>query len=220
MILQDGKIRWSPRLPQWKLRQLYQTDAQGIYDIDQIDEVGMILYMRCRDILTIHKAKEERCVLCPRCESQRQQTYIPRQGGRDEIIICPVCSWSITWLDYQKSFKRMQLNPGGAVPAFSHFVDAYPKAHTAKAKMLLIDSVIHAFHYSLQAQPDLPTRPAGVNLIKGKLKDVVRLLDELSGLTPSAAMQEVHQEWRDNYRSSFWPGIYNIEGNKNAEESS
>jgi hypothetical protein len=46
--------------------------------------------------------------------------------------------------------------------------------------MLTIDRLIHAFHYSLRQQPDLPTRPVGVNLIAGKVTDVVLFLDELT----------------------------------------
>ncbi len=204
MLDKDGKIKWSPRVPKWKLRRLYETEALGIYDREQIDDVGMTLYMRCRDILTIHKAKSERLVRCPRCERQRRETFIPRRGGRDEVLICPVCAWHITWDAYHKSFKRRQLNPGGAVPAFTNFVEAYAHARTPKEKMLAIDRVIHAFHYSLKDQPDLPTRPAGVNLIQGRLTDVVPFLDELSGLSSSAAMQKTHKVWRDKYNSAYW----------------
>ena len=208
MLDNNGKIKWSPRVQKWKVRRLYETEAQGIYDIEQIDDVGMTLYMRCRDILTIHKAKTDRLVRCPSCERQRKETFIPRQGGRDEQLTCPVCGWQILWQTYQKSHKRRQLNPGGAVSAFTHFVQTYPKARQPKDKMLLIDGVIHAFHYSLKAKPDLPTRPAGVNLINGKLRDVVEFLDELSGLNTSPAIQKNHRNWRKNYDASFWPGIY------------
>jgi hypothetical protein len=208
MLTKDGKIKWSPRIPKWKIRRLYETDARGIVDIDQIDDVGMILYMRCRDILTIYKAKNDRLVRCHKCEMTGKETFIPRHNGREELLTCTSCGWQITWLDYQKSFKRQQLNPGGAVTAFRQFVEAYPKAHQAREKILLIDSIIHAFHYSLRDQPDLPTRPAGVNLIQGKLRDVVALLDELSGVNTSRALQKSYREWRDKYDASYWPDIY------------
>jgi hypothetical protein len=209
MVLdKNGKIKWSPRVSKNKIRRLYATDAQGIYDTDQINDVGMTLFMRCRDILTIHKSKTMRLVRCPSCENNHQETYIERHNGREEVLKCKTCGWKITWQNYQKSYKRRQLNPGGAVSAFTRFVDAYPKAKQPREKMLLIDSIIHAFHYSLKDKPDLPTRPAGVNLIQGKLRDVVQFLDELNGINASPAIRKTYQEWRENYDASFWPDIY------------
>ncbi len=46
-------LKWSPRLPKEKLRQLYLTEAKGIYDDELIDDAGISLYMRCRDILAV-----------------------------------------------------------------------------------------------------------------------------------------------------------------------
>jgi hypothetical protein len=71
--------------------------------------------------------------------------------------------------------------------------------------MLAIDRLIHEFHYSNKHQPDQPTRPAGVNLIVGDLEDVVRFLDELSGMDLSQAMRETEQVWRRRYESTYWP---------------
>lgn len=217
MLDKNGKIVWSPRVPQWKVRRLYQTEAQGIYDQDQIDDVGMTLFMRCQDILTIHHAQVLHEVRCPACERQQREVWIPRPQGRETKFTCPVCGWSSSWLDYHRSFKRRQLNPGGAVSAFQHFVTYYPKARTARDKMLLIDGVIHAFHFSLKDQPDLPTRPAGVNLIEGKLHDVVTLLDEISGLTTTGDIVHTHKAWKENYARSYWPDIYGKERNDRSE---
>ena len=72
-------------------------------------------------------------------------------------------------------------------------------------KMLAIDRLIHEFHYSNRNQPDQPTRPAGVNLIVGDLEDVVRFLDELSGLDLPKDMRETDQNWRNKYESTYWP---------------
>jgi hypothetical protein len=91
-----SEIKWSPRVPQWKIRRLYELDAQGILDEELLDDVGITLLLRCRDILTIHEAKRGR-VKCPRCADQRERTIIERvsQKGdaRDEAIVCPECGW-------------------------------------------------------------------------------------------------------------------------------
>jgi len=203
----DGRVDvcWSPRVPKWKVRRLYQLEAQGLYDDELLDDVGWTLYLRCRDILTIHDALNG-TVKCPRCAQARRTTLIPRQTqAREEVLLCPTCDWHLTWYEYHETFKREQLNPGGAGEAFVAFVHDFDAARTPQAKMLAIDRVIHAFHYSLHAQPDLPTRPAGVNLIVGKLTDVVQFLDELSGIENSPAIQQTDAEWRANFTASWWP---------------
>jgi len=203
----DGRadVKWSPRVPKWKLRRLYQLEAQGIYDDDLIDDVGWTLMLRCRDILTIHEAHAGR-VKCPRCANAGRITTIVRQShAREEVLRCPVCDWHLTWLEYHQTFKRRQLNPGGAVSAFEAFVRDFGAARTPKAKMLAIDRVIHAFHYSLRTDPDLPTRPAGVNLIVGKLTDVVQFLDALSGIENSPEIQQTDAAWRGNFTATWWP---------------
>ncbi len=200
-------VRWAPRVPKWKVRRLYQLEAQGIYDDELLNDVGWTLYLRCRDILIIHDALNG-TVRCPRCAQARQTTLILRQThAREEVLLCPTCGWRLTWYEYHQTFKREQLNPGGAVEAFSAFVHDFDAAHTSQARMLAIDRVIHAFHYSLRAQPDLPTRPAGVNLIEGKLTDVVQFLDELSGIENSPVIQQTGAEWRANFTASWWPGF-------------
>jgi hypothetical protein len=97
------------------------------------------------------------------------------------------------------TFKRKQLNPGGAVSAFETYVRYFEAARTPKEKLLAIDRLIHEFHYSLRRQPDLPTRAVGVNLIQGKLADVVQFLDELTyGEETTSGLLERRENWRRN----------------------
>jgi transcription elongation factor Elf1 len=200
-------VKWSPRVPKWKLRRLYERVAQGIWDDELIDDVGMTLFMRCRDILRIHRASAKKLVTCPRCDRTGTETLIHRKGNRDTPIVCPVCGWSMTWYAYHRTWKRRQLNPGGAVDYFRAFVDSYPRAGTPRDKMLAIDLVIHSWHFSLRDEPDRPTRPAGVNLVVGKLGDVVRFMDELSGLTLPSEMQQTDRIWRERYASTYWADL-------------
>ena len=212
-------VAWSPRVSKWKVRLLYQRVAEGMWDEELIDDVGMTLFMRCRDILRIHRAKTERVVTCPRCDRSGRLTLIRRAGSRDAEMRCPVCGWTMTWLAYQRTYKRRQLNPGGAVTYFQAFVDDYPRARTPQEKMLAVDRVIHAFHYSLKERPDVATRPAGVNLIAGKLQDVVVFLDELSGLDLPQQMAQRSQEWRETYDTSYWPAIFDPDDDNDAIEA-
>jgi hypothetical protein len=216
--MQEGRsaIRWTPRVPKHKIRRLYEADAQGIVDQELLDDVGTTLFARCRDILTIKEARQGR-VQCPRCARQGRQSVIERAhasgDARDELLACPQCGWQITWGQYRLSFKRKQLHSGGATEAFEAYVRAYPRARTPREKMLAIDHLIHAFHYSLRQQPDLPTRPAGVNLIAGKATDVVQFLDELTygDGTPPEVVEE-RAVWRRGVRETYWGDVVHSDG--------
>lgn len=195
----DGRdcLRWSPRVPQHKIRRLYALDAKGIVDEDLINDVAYSFLARCRDILTIYDAQQGR-VTCPRCD-----TLISRESfARDEVLVCAECAWTITWEAYTASYRGQQCYAGkGAVTAFRHFVDVLPRTTTPRERMLHIDHVIHSYHRelkALEAQPDARSRPTAVNLIEGHLGDVIALLDELA-LGPDAppdrrARYEVWQE--------------------------
>jgi hypothetical protein len=201
------RIRWARRLSKEKLRRLYRSDAAGILDEELLEEVGFTLLARCQSILEVTEAKKGR-VHCPACREAGRETVFERQRGREAVVTCPVCGWQVTWLAYLKSFRRHQLNLGGAGPAFEAYVRDFPAARSPQEKMLAVDRLIHAFHYSMSDFPDLPTRPAGVNLINGKMEDVIEFLNELTfgaGSTPGRG--DTRQEWQetlDAFRRIDW----------------
>jgi len=211
-------VHWSPRVPKWKLRRLYERACQSIWDEDLINDVGMMLYLRCRDILIIHRAQTSREVTCPRCERAGRSSLIPRRNAREELLRCPACGWQMTWHAYHRTFQRRQLNPGGAVTYFQTYVSRYERARTPQEKMLAIDQVIHEFHYSLRDHPDRPTRPAGVNLVVGQLQDVAVFLNDLSGLPLSEPLRKTHAEWRAKLASTYWPNYWSKEAQKRDED--
>jgi hypothetical protein len=201
------KIHWAPRLSGGKLKRLYQSDASGILDEELLDEVGTMLYQRCRSILDVRAAKAGR-VRCQACDQAGRETWIERARLRKKdwdscVIQCPVCGWQVIWSDFIRSFKRHQLNSGGALPAFEHFVAVYPGLRGSSEKMLAIDRLIHAFHFSVREKPDLPSRPVGPNLIKGKLEEVITLLDDLAASPNRPGEQENWLETLRYYRSEY-----------------
>ncbi len=124
------EIEWAPRLSKEKLRRLYQSDAAGMLDEELLDDVGTCLFQRCQSILAVDEAKHGR-VRCPRCEKAGRETIIRRElehGAREMTLTCPVCGWQIVWQDYLRSFKRRQLNLGGAGVAFGAFARGWPAA--------------------------------------------------------------------------------------------
>lgn len=209
MVQDRPEINWTPRVAKRKVRHLYETEAQGVYDDELIDEIGITLFCRCRDILTIHEARFGSQVRCQRCDRQGKETFIPRtRKARDEVLTCSECGWSITWGQFMKSIRRKQLNPGGAVDVFRRFTDLYPRQTTPRNKLLAIDRLIHEFHYGLKNDPG---RPVAVNLLVGKIEEVVAFLDELSGMTDTPDITRTHQEWKAKYDSTSWPGFLGSE---------
>ena len=195
-----NKIKFSPRISKQDLRRIYEDDAKGLHDESLIDEVGIALYLRCCDILAVKRAKEG-SVRCQDCWNQGKETYIERPKIRSkatagQYLTCPSCGFSFLWSDYKKAFMRNQLNSGGAMPAFEHYIKMYPRAADAQAKMLLIDRLIHEFHYSNKHNPNQPTRSVGPNLISGSLTNILEFLDELSANTSTKQLVKTVDEWK------------------------
>jgi hypothetical protein len=170
-----------------KIRQLYEKDAQGIYDEDLIHEVGYGLLARCESFITANRAREGE-LPCPECGQSVR---------REEMLRCP-CGWALPWVDYFKTIQHKQLS--GAEPVlkqFREYVEAFPSARTLREKMLLIDRLIHGFHW--YCKTSAPTRPVAVNLIEGRMRDVVAFLDRLNyGEKSTPGTRETYAEWDVN----------------------
>jgi hypothetical protein len=186
--MNDGQFPdWAPRVSQRKIRRLYEADAQGIYDEDLIDEVGYALLARCESFITACRAVQGE-VTCPRCKQ-----IMPRT----EMLHCP-CGWELPWADYFKTIQHRQLS--GAEPVlnlFREFIRAFPAADTPQEKVFAIDCLIHGFHWYYKT--NAPTRPVAINLIEGRLSEVVAFLESLSYSEKSTPhMKENQTQWRQN----------------------
>lgn len=194
-------IQWPPRVTKERLRRLYASEAAGLLDEDLLDEVGITLYLRCQAILDIERAQSKGLVRCPQCQRQQRESWArrerPSRERPDPLVCCPTCGWSVSWSDYQRSYRRRQLNMGGAGSYFEAFVESYPGCRSPRDKMLAIDRLIHSFHYSLRSDPTLPTRPAAVNLVEGRLRDIVPFLDELTYGSDSPHLAETRRAWEE-----------------------
>jgi predicted RNA-binding Zn-ribbon protein involved in translation (DUF1610 family)/DNA-binding XRE family transcriptional regulator len=168
-----AEVRWAPRVARHAIRRLYQTDALGIVDAEQIDGVGFALYARCQSILRASAARAGR-VTCPRCAGVVERRESERV--RRQVLRCPACGWATTWGAYRATFHGQQLLGGSALEAFRAFAERFPVADTPQQRMLAIDRLLHTFHHQLKG----PTRPAGVNLIEGSLAEVLEFLEALT----------------------------------------
>ena len=192
--MSKDRIHWARKVSRAKIWQLYQKDAQGIIDEELIDEVGTALYARCESILLVSHAR----LRCPQC---RQVIEVGWKHSKEDVISCPVagCGWETTFRHYHNSWRHQDLIGTRAESAFRGYVAQYPHAMEPRAKMILIDQLIHAFHQGIRE--GMPHRAAANNLIEGSHWEVVAFLDRLTygdGSTPG--IQESQKEWQAKIR--------------------
>ena len=174
MDKKSEKIKWASRIKPELIQQLYHSDAMGMQDVELCNEVGMRLYFRCQTIVWVQNSQ----VACPRCG----QVFVVQSSPKEKATFCPTddCGWYTTMPKYRQSWRKKRIWAGNAMPAFEEFYNRYPNTRTYKDKMLLIDKLIHSFHWNLKL--NLPNRSAANNLIEGNHDQVVAFLDQLSGV--------------------------------------
>jgi hypothetical protein len=180
---------WAPRVERAIIRRLYQADARGVIDEELIDEAGYALLARCESITAVTEAWAGR-TRCWGCAA-----IIEHDGGSHTVLRCAACGWQITWSDCQRSYQGKQLVGGSALPAFREFTRAWSTARTPRAKMLIIDTLLHACHGDARVRF---TRPAAVNVIEGTARTVLAFLDELAYSDLSTpGLAATHTNWQD-----------------------
>ena len=166
--------RWAPLLRPEQIRRLYRNEAEGVPDEALLDEVAYGLYARCQSIAEVMDAFENERFRCPLCGAVSVHHW---RSDRSVVLRC-ACGWSAPWESYHRKYKRMHLHGGGTMPQVREYLERFPKAAASpRQKMLLIDSLLHAFHWELQGAC---TRPTARGFIDGTLEEVVRLLLELA----------------------------------------
>ena len=84
----------------------------------------------------------------------------------------------MTWGEYFGTIQKKQLS--GAKPVielFEEYIREFPVDKSYQVKMCQIDWLIHGFHWHEKYSA---TRPITVNLIQGRLSDVIEFYDNLS----------------------------------------
>jgi hypothetical protein len=199
------EVRWAPRVPLHKIRRLYETDALGIIDEEQIDDVGYALLARCRSVLEATDAHDAGRLRCPRlgCRSPIQRRGRPDRPEDDsELIRCGACGWATTGGAYRKTYGGgKQLLGANARPAFEVFLRDVERAARPQQKMLAIDRLIHAVHGELTQ--GWVGRPAAVNVLAGTIREIFTLLDDLAyGHGSSPELLEGRSAWGATRRAA------------------
>lgn len=185
---------WAGRVPRHKIAELYKKDALGICDEELIDEVGIGLLVRIREIFRAREANSglARCPLCRR--------GIAHDFDPVFLLRCETCNWELAWSEYQKSFQGKHLIASGMTAFLKEYLEKYRFAKSPRQKMILIDTLIHRYHWELEGGL---SGPGARDLIGGKPQDVIDFLNELSyGTKSNPEILATRQEWLDKVRKS------------------
>ena len=118
-------IHWAPRVPKEKIRRLYEQEAQGILDEELLDEVGFCSTYAARAFCR------------PRRRGGAVSAAALRDGDRAAGPARRVRTSAVPELrvvaavaaKYAKTFRRKQLNTGGAGKVFQGYIEQYERAH-------------------------------------------------------------------------------------------
>jgi hypothetical protein len=181
---------WAPRIRKEKIARLYRLDARGIVDEALIDEIGIGILARAESILEATAASRGNA-LCVECRA-----LVTHACRNDQDLLCERCGWTCTWASYKRTYQKKQLHAGGIEDFLREFIRTYPRARTPGEKMVIIDTMIHRYHW--EHTKDGVTRPGACNLIEGRLHDIVVFLDELShGERSTPGTRHTQQAWRE-----------------------
>ena len=191
---------WAPRLRKAKIAQLYAASGRGIVDEELVDDVGYSLYARAESILAATRASRGNA-LCPNCEHIFEHDH--------NRLKCPDCNWECPWEWYMKTIKYKHLNAGGLKPFLEDFVSKFPNAKTASERLILIDTLIHRYHWESSTGGG---RPGACCLIEGKMNNIMPFLDGLSyGNDIPEEINKTRDEWRKKWQNNKWkPRIENM----------
>lgn len=185
----EERITWAPRVRMSSIFALYEKLAHGLRDEKLIDEIAYALYLRCQSIIDVTEASHGK-VRCQKCGS----LIIRKTHQKDELLRCEKCDWNTDWQTFFKSYHRKQLTGGLGYQVFIDFVERYPKCSNVRDRLFLIDWIIHQCHVAVTDRGSY-LRPVAVNLIKGKMSQLIPFLENLP-LAPDPRMQGVFNNWK------------------------
>ena len=190
---------WAYKLRKSEIERLYKSCGNGLLDEHLIDEVGFGLLARCTSMLHVAEAMRGRPV-CPQCGAGAEVRNMYEPGA---TALCGNCGWKCPWKAYQKTYQRKGLFAGGMESFIRDFVRKFSSAGLHMEKLVLIDTLIHRFHW--ESATASGGRPGACSLIEGKMKDIMPFLDRLTyGENTPPDIQQTQEEWRRKWARNPW----------------
>jgi hypothetical protein len=176
-----NRFNWCKKVPRNHLLRLYQSDAKNLLDKDLLEDVGLTFYTRCMQAKDAYAAMNEGKIICHHCRAVLHAGDVSPGGsvfhGPNHPIQC-ACGYAYTYREYRRSCNAANMPAGRATPIFDHFIQQWPACKHAKAKMMLIDWLIHQFHVSLMSGD--AGRSVCRNLIEGTTTQIQALIEQLA----------------------------------------
>jgi len=187
-----NKVQWSRRVPLYKLRLLYESEAKGILDEDLLNEVGYGIYACCQDLLERAEAARGR-VKCRNCDNIIIRPLINGRFADSDVLRCSQCGWEVACKDYHESLLRKRpAPPYEPEEIFKEFAEQWPLASSSREKLLLIDRLIHEWHVHYITVG----WPLGTCVIQATARQMVDLLEGLAyGPDSSKGLEQTRMLW-------------------------
>lgn len=160
---------WPKKLNINKLNKLYMLDAKGIHDEVLADEIGLVLYLRCKYGKEDMELMEKNIIRCHECGNEL--------GGENDFRQCS-CGRQYSYKEYRRSFRWDNMPTGAAAITFAEFMQKWDLAKTYNEKIILIDTLLHEFHLSLVSGAS--HRPVAMNFIDGTRDRVEQIISNLA----------------------------------------
>lgn len=164
-----NKFRWPDKLNINKLKQLYLLDSKGIQDEVLADEIGLTLYLRCKNGKEDMELLERYMIRCHNCNSVIE--------GHDDFRECK-CGYQYSYREYRRNYRKNNMPSGAAAKVFDEYIQNWIRAQGYNSKMILIDKLLHEFHLSLVS--GAIHRPVAMNFIDGTREKVTNIINELA----------------------------------------
>lgn len=179
-----NQFKWCKKVSRSDLLRLYQGEAKGLLDEELLDDVGVTFYLRCKQAQEVRDYMDKGQIVCHHCGAvltggrvSPSGSVLMKNADNYKPINCD-CGYSYTYREYRRSCNSSNMPGGRASPVFDSFVRKWPACKDAKAKMLLIDWLVHECHVTLMSGEK--GRSVCVNLIEGTLKQISDLIMKIA----------------------------------------
>jgi hypothetical protein len=137
---------------------------------------------------------------CPACGAIIHRKHGHRDRVPKEELTCPEGHWSLTWDEFHRSIRKKHLQSAGLETFFRDFCERYPRAKTYQQKMILVDTLLHRYHWQLEGEPG---GPGAVNLIGGTRAEVLAFLNQLTyGEQATPGLTETKARWLRTFNNA------------------